>query len=64
MTLIPKASGNPAKNALEHYLKVKYLEELVNYTEKELLALHGIGPKAVRILKEELKKLGLAFKSK
>ncbi len=37
-------------------------EQLTQVTTKELLAIHGVGPKAVRILEEELTALGLAFK--
>jgi predicted flap endonuclease-1-like 5' DNA nuclease len=37
-------------------------EQLIGVTPKELLAIHGVGPKAVRILEEELAALGLAFK--
>lgn len=32
------------------------LNEATKYTEKELLKIHGVGPKAVRILKDELAK--------
>jgi predicted flap endonuclease-1-like 5' DNA nuclease len=32
-------------------------------TERELLAIHGVGPKAIRILREELASLGLDFSS-
>lgn len=39
------------------------LEDLTHWTEDELLALHGVGPKAVRILREHLDDLGLVFKS-
>lgn len=38
------------------------LEDLTHWTEDELLALHGVGPKAVRILREHLDDLGRAFK--
>ncbi len=52
--------GTPAKNALEHegYFK---LEELTVLTEKQILAIHGVGPKAVGILKEALAEKGLSF---
>ncbi|MEV6285464.1 hypothetical protein [Kribbella sp. NPDC051770] len=36
-------------------------EQLTSVTPKELLAIHGVGPKAIRILEEELTALGLAF---
>lgn len=38
-------------------------EQLTRVTTKELLAIHGVGPKAVRILKEELTALGLRLKA-
>lgn len=37
-------------------------EQLTDVTPQELLAIHGVGPKAVRILEEELTALGLRFK--
>lgn len=36
--------------------------EASRFTEKELLAIHGVGPKAIRILKEELAKHGSGLK--
>jgi predicted flap endonuclease-1-like 5' DNA nuclease len=36
-------------------------EQLTQVTAKELLAIHGVGPKAVGILEEELTALGLRF---
>jgi predicted flap endonuclease-1-like 5' DNA nuclease len=36
-------------------------EHLIAHTEKELLAIHGVGPKAVRILTEELADRGQSF---
>lgn len=37
------------------------LEQLTRVSEKQLLAIHGIGPKAVRILRETLADKGLSF---
>lgn len=59
-TLLPKTS-NPAQRALEA-IGVYYLEDLTKHTEKEILDLHGMGPKAMRILKEHMQKLSLSFK--
>jgi hypothetical protein len=59
MTPLPKTS-NPAQRTLELF-GVKYLEDLTKYTEKEILALHGMGPKAIRILKAEMAKQNLQF---
>ena len=36
-------------------------EQLTKVTSAELLEIHGVGPKAVRILAEELTARGLAF---
>lgn len=52
--------GAPAKGALEHEGYYK-LEDLVTLTEKQLLAIHGVGPKAVGILKEALAEKGLSL---
>ena len=38
------------------------LKQATKYTERELLAIHGVGPKAVRIIKEELAKKKLVLK--
>ncbi|MES2631037.1 MAG: DNA-directed RNA polymerase subunit alpha C-terminal domain-containing protein [Patescibacteria group bacterium] len=54
-TEIPKTIGRPAKNALEAQ-GYKYLEDLANVKESELQDMHGIGQKAIGILKTELSK--------
>ena len=54
--------GAPATRALTN-AGVLSLEDLTHWTEDELLALHGVGPKGVRILREHLADLGLVFKS-
>ncbi|GAA1554999.1 hypothetical protein GCM10009741_69330 [Kribbella lupini] len=36
-------------------------EQLTQVTGEELLAVHGVGPKAIRILEEELSARGLRF---
>jgi hypothetical protein len=38
------------------------LEQLTTVTAEDLLKLHGVGPKAVRLLREALAARGLAFK--
>lgn len=52
--------GNPAQQALfaAGYYR---LEQLTQVTEKDLLKLHGMGPKALRILREALTAKGLSF---
>jgi DNA-directed RNA polymerase alpha subunit len=52
--------GTPAKRALAN-AGFTYLEGLPNVSEAELLKLHGMGPKAIRLLREALEELGLSF---
>ncbi len=60
MTDLPKI-GAPALRALAN-AKIKDVKALSKYSEKEILALHGIGPSAMPILKKALKSKGLSFK--
>ncbi len=53
--------GAPAKSALNH-LGITTIEGVAEMSEKELLALHGVGPKAVGILKDALAAQGMAFR--
>ena len=59
-TDFPYSIGRPAGGALKHagYFKLKQLTKL---TEVELLKMHGVGPKAVAILRELLKARGMSF---
>lgn len=57
---LPKIS-KPALRALDS-INVKTLEDVTKYSEAELLALHGFGPKGIRILKEVMEEQGLKFK--
>jgi len=54
--------GAPATRALAA-AGVTRLSEVAGWSEAELLALHGVGPRAVRILGEALAERGLAFRS-
>ncbi|RIX53715.1 DNA-binding protein [Paenibacillus nanensis] len=58
-TDFPKTS-KPAERALINAGYTK-LEQLAGVSEKELLRLHGMGPKAIRILKEALGERGMTF---
>ena len=49
---LPRTIGRPATDALA-VIGVTRLEQVGAMTDKELLALHGVGPKAVRLLREE-----------
>jgi hypothetical protein len=57
----PKGTGNPASSALEH-AGYSTLEDLTRLTEREMLAIHGVGPKAVGVLRAALAERGLAFR--
>lgn len=59
-TPLPKI-GSPATQALLS-IGIASLEEVAAYSEKELLDLHGVGPKAIRILKDVMKEKGMSFK--
>ncbi|WP_437669119.1 DNA-binding protein [Sorangium sp. So ce131] len=50
---LPKGIGKPATRALAA-VGVSRLEQLTRFTEAALLAIHGVGPKAVGILKAAL----------
>ena len=54
--------GAPAMRALEA-AGYSRLEQLTKITEAELAQLHGMGPKALGILRETLKEKGLSFKT-
>lgn len=60
MTKLPNI-GKPATNALQ-LLDITTLEQVAEYDEKTLLKIHGVGPKAIGILKEALAGSGLALK--
>lgn len=57
---LPKL-GAPADRALEDagYYRI---EQFTEVTETDLLKLHGVGPKAIRILNEHLQEMGLSFR--
>lgn len=51
----------PARRALEN-AGIKTLKQLAKHSEKEILALHGMGPASMPILKAALKQEGLSLK--
>ncbi|WP_339259815.1 RNA polymerase alpha subunit C-terminal domain-containing protein [Paenibacillus sp. FSL R5-0749] len=51
----------PARRALENEGIITLLQ-LAEYTEKEILKLHGIGPSAIPKLRNALEEEGLSFK--
>jgi predicted flap endonuclease-1-like 5' DNA nuclease len=59
-TEFPRTIGRVAARELASHGYTRWAQ-LTSVTERELLALHGVGPKAVRILREELASRGLSF---
>jgi len=53
--------SSPVRNALLQE-GINTLHKLSQYTEKEILKLHGIGPASLPIMKNHLEKEGLSFK--
>ncbi|MFS8477437.1 MAG: MmcQ/YjbR family DNA-binding protein [Micromonosporaceae bacterium] len=58
---LPAAIGRPALRALRQ-AGLTSLAEVATRTEDELLALHGVGPRAVRILSEVLAEQGMSLR--
>ena len=57
---LPKI-GAPATRALAA-VGVTRLDQLSEHSEEELLALHGFGPRALRLLTEALAEAGLTLR--
>lgn len=55
--------GRPARSALAT-IGVYDLAGVAKHTRKELLAIHGFGPKSIRLLEPALVEKGLSFKDK
>ncbi len=53
---LPASIGRPATSALLS-ASITSLKQVADLTDKELLALHGVGPKAVRILREYIEEV-------
>ena len=58
---LPNEIGKTAARELSHN-GISSLEHVAARSRKELLAIHGVGPKAVRILGEALSAKGLDFR--
>jgi DNA-directed RNA polymerase alpha subunit len=59
-TDLPRGIGAPATRALT-VAGYASLEQLAGVPEAELLALHGVGPKALTVLREVMAERGLAL---
>lgn len=60
-TPIPKTSAPAARAFAE--AGIASLEQLATWSAKDLLALHGVGPKALRLLEPALREAGLTLRS-
>ena len=58
---LPDEIGKTAARELD-LNGIASLEQVARYSQKELLAIHGVGPKAIRILDGALAAKGLGFK--
>ena len=54
--------SEPAQRALAE-ANIFTLEDVAHWSIHELLSLHGVGPKTIRILTPILESLGLSFKT-
>ena len=59
MSDLPRGIGAPATRALTA-AGLTTLEQVAGASSAELLALHGVGPRAIRVLTEALAEHGLA----
>jgi predicted flap endonuclease-1-like 5' DNA nuclease len=59
---LPNEIGKTAARELAHN-GITTLDEVAGHSRKELLAIHGVGPKAVRILGESLASRGRSFRA-
>ena len=57
----PPGMSGPSLRALQH-TGIASMAELAMRTERDIAALHGMGPKGVRILREALAKGGAGFR--
>lgn len=57
-----RSIGTVAQRELATHGWLTY-EQLTTTTPRDLLQIHGVGPKAVRLLTEELAERGLAFRA-
>jgi DNA-directed RNA polymerase alpha subunit len=60
-TNLPKELGKPAERAFAA-AGYHHLEQFTQVSEAELLKLHGVGSKALGVLRNALSEKGLAFK--
>ncbi len=61
--ILLKRLARPAQRAIQN-AGITTLEQLSNFSEKEISALHGIGKNAMSTIKAALKENGLSLKGK
>ncbi|MEZ2388656.1 hypothetical protein AB6813_03765 [bacterium RCC_150] len=61
-TPLPKGLSVPARRALAHE-GLETLEQLAEFGEERLAALHGMGPKAMAQLSDAMEEAGIDFSS-
>lgn len=59
---LPHAIGKTAARELSLH-GITSLAQVADHTKQELLAIHGVGPKAIAILGEALAARGLAYRA-
>lgn len=62
MTDLPRGIGAPAERAFAQAGYTR-LEQFAEVTEKDLLRLHGVGPRAIRVLRAALEAHGLTIRA-
>ena len=60
--LFLKQFSAPARRALEN-IGINELNDLANYTENEIIHLHGIGPNAINTMKNLMETNNINFKT-
>jgi predicted flap endonuclease-1-like 5' DNA nuclease len=59
---LPRSVGKVARRELAVHGVTRF-DQLTGLSAKDLLAIHGVGPKAVRVLREELTARGLDLRN-
>ena len=59
----PPGMSGPSLRAL-HTAGVRSLDDLTRWSERDLAALHGMGPKALGVLQAALRERGLHFRAR
>ena len=57
----PSGMSGPSLRAL-HHAGIRSMHQLAQWTERDVAALHGMGPKGIRILREALEATGRHFR--